>query len=284
MLWTSQSIDLYRFSKKNKKAYIVSTHGMVDPWVMDHKKKLFWNLFEKRFLNAASCIQALTKTEYLQLRELGITAPIAIIPNGIEHRPYPENYNPNRPLVFIGRIDPKKGLDVLLESYASIKDQVPELHIYGWGEANYVEKMKAFSIELGLNPKQVFKGAIHGEDKTKTLHSSSAFILPSHSEGLPMAVLEAWAHGVPVLMSSACNLPEGFEYNAAIQIEVNKEALAKAILRFYKKDLSTVEELRTNAKELILQKFDWVQIKEDLISLYKWCLKEEEIPPFIMLK
>ncbi len=112
------------------------------------------------------------------------------------------------------------------------------LVIAGWDDRGHEASLKQLCRELGLpfsditagaigesfpdernGASVVFAGPAFGASKRRLYEIADAFILPSHSEGLPMAVLEAWAAGLPVLMTEACNLPEGLEVAAAIRID-----------------------------------------------------------------
>src|SRR5947207_14227173 len=102
------------------------------------------------------------------------------------------------------------------------------LCIAGWDQVRYESKLKSMADAASV----VFLGSQFGAEKSECYRTCDAFILPSLSEGLPMTVLEAWAHAKPVLMTPECNLPEGFEANAAVRIGTTWEEIAAGRRQF----------------------------------------------------
>ena len=97
---------------------------------------------------------------------------------------------------------------------------------------------------------------------------ADAFILPSRSEGLPMAVLEAWSHGLPVLMTKECNLPEGFSAAAALPLPLEAEGMARTLTEFFSMSREQRRNLGVNGYDLVRKTFSWQQIGNRLIELY----------------
>lgn len=108
-----------------------------------------------------------------------------------------------------------------------------QLDIVGWGDCKFVASMKRFVMETGIGASVIFHGPAFDGDKARFYRNADGFILPSFSEGLPMAVLEAWSYGIPVLMTEQCNLPEGFAQDAAVRLELSEERLAPLLLDFF---------------------------------------------------
>ena len=169
---------------------------------------------------------------------------MAIIPNGVElpadnqtlSRPAFLNGDDRKLLLFLGRIHPKKGIVETLDAWSRVLRARPAtgrdwtLVIAGWDDGNHMEGVEAYAASLGLHGHVHFPGPLFGADKQAALMNASAFVLASYSEGLPMAVLEAWAHRTPVFMTAACNLPEGFNVGAAIQISTAPATMAQVFL------------------------------------------------------
>ena len=118
----------------------------------------------------------------------------------------------------------------------------------------------------------LFVGPQFNEDKVVCYQNCDAFILPSFSEGLPMVILEAWAHGKPVLMTPECNLPEGFAANAAIRIEPNVESIVQGLEQLLQSPSSDLCSLGANGRALVAEKFAWPKIAADMKSVYEWVL------------
>lgn len=123
-------------------------------------------------------------------------------------------------LHYLGRLHPKKGLLKLVGARASVpfsthKEWLPV--IAGWHQAGHETEVKCLARGLGVEMSVRFVGPQYGDDKEATLVRADAFVLPSFSEGLPVAVFEAWPWALPVLMTPQCNLPEGFAARPAVR-------------------------------------------------------------------
>lgn len=118
----------------------------------------------------------------------------------------------------------------------------------------------------------VFLGPQFGDAKAACYRNCDAFILPSFSEGLPMVVLEAWAHSKPVAMTPECNLPEGFSANAAIRIETTVESIARGLEHLLRLELSDRCSLGANGRALVARRFAWPKIAQEMNSVYDWAL------------
>jgi poly(glycerol-phosphate) alpha-glucosyltransferase len=153
------------------------------------------------------------------------------------------------------------------------------LAIAGWDQGGYESELKRLISASSV----VFLGARFGADKAECYRTCDAFILPSLSEGLPMTVLEAWAYGKPVLMTSECNLPEGFAAGAALQIGTSPEQIAtglKELIELSDQDRRTIGD---RGRTLASAKFSWVQIAEQMRAVYNWVLGGGATPPIVRL-
>lgn len=223
-------------------------------------------------------------------------------------------------LLYLGRIHPKKGLLNLLRAWANVarpqsSDFCPlpsgwTLAIAGWDQGEHEAELKRRATELGIawqdvrgqktedvgrrkevaaqssaisRPSSlVFLGPQFGVDKEACYRDCDAFILPSFSEGLPMVVLEAWAHGKPVVMTPECNLPEGFSANAAIRIETDVESIAAGLRALLAAPRSSLLALGQNGYRLAAGKFAWPTIAGEMKQMYEWVLGGGAKPPCVV--
>ena len=300
-LWMCPSLAVNRCGQQINKPYVISPHGMLDPWALAHsgwKKKLAGILYENRNLRAAACIHSLCGAETDAVRSYGLTNPVCQIPNGIDI-PSPGKVYPQPPwadtipegkkvLLYLGRIHPKKGLKNLLAAWSKVRaftvtsayDWV--LVIAGWDQGGHEAELKQQANEAGINDGVLFIGPQFNESKAACYFHANAFVLPSLSEGLPMVVLEAWAYGLPVIMTSQCNIPEGFAAGAAIQVETNPDDIARGLGRFF--EMSELErvEMGNNGLSLVIRRFTWDKVAFEMKSVYEWILGGG-VPPACVL-
>jgi len=283
-LWTAASQAAVRWTKHTGLPHVVSPHGMLDPWALERsawKKRLALWGFEGENLAGAACIHALNEQEAVSCRRIGLRNPITIISNGATvpslpskpvARPNAFADDPRRVLLFLGRLHPKKGLVELIDAWAHTMQIAPgirqdwRLVIAGWDDGSCLEQLQARVAERELQGEIVFAGPLFGQDKRAALWTADAFVLPSHSEGLPIAVLEALAHCLPVFMTSHCNLPECFDAGAAVRIETEPRAMAGVFAtHLARADLADFGE---RGRALIEQRFTWDQAADQMVELY----------------
>jgi glycosyltransferase involved in cell wall biosynthesis len=234
-IWMYPSQAGSAWAARSGKPYLISPHGMLDPWITGRgrwKKALARWGYERRAWRRAAAFHALTGREADDIRrESGRTDSLVIANAGPPAGTPPTELR--RPVIgYIGRIHPKKNIHALIDAWGLLDAEgaLPagaELRIAGWGEAQDIAALEA---RLETAPQGVkFLGPQYGEAKARLLEESRFLALPSHSEGLPVAILEAWAAGTPVLMSAECNLPIGFERGAAIDTGFEPGRIADAL-------------------------------------------------------
>lgn len=281
-LWMYPSLAQMKWAQSERRPYVISPHGMLDAWALRNsalKKKLAAALFERRHLEGAACLHALCDSEAESIRAYGLRNPICVIPNGIDlppaglstPAPWREQFSADKKvLLFLGRLHPKKGLKPLVEAWARVRHPEWQLVVVGWEQGGHRAELQTLARSLNIDPSITFLGALHGRAKSAAYANADAFILPSFSEGLPMTVLEAWAYARPVLMTDACNLPEGFDAGAAMRIDPNPEALAGQLRSFMARAPAEHADMGRRARELASTRFAWDRIASEMIEVYRW--------------
>lgn len=295
-IWMANSISLSNYRKYNKNVKtVIAPRGMLDSWAINNsslKKKIAGHLFEYANLRKASCIHALCESEYESFRAFGLKNPVAIIPNGTIIPTYKRSYisKKKRTLLFLGRIHSKKGISELIEAINLINQNSPsllenwEIQIGGWGDENYCNLLQEECRSKKLMNYVKFIGSKYNEEKENCLINADAFILPSYSEGLPMAVLEAWAYQLPVIITEFCNLPEGFTSNSAMQISTDSLTMSKQLMQILEMPQNQFCNIGINGYNLVKTKFSWDIIGKQTIELYKWLLYGDTTPDFVKLQ
>lgn len=291
-LWMYHSWAAKKFLKKHPNTkLIIEPHGMLDPWALKNsawKKKIVGLLFENWNLKRANCMHALCESEYESIRNYNIKIPTAIMPNGITLPQYYEKrrIGPNT-LLFISRIHPKKGLELLIDAIAKLNEESDSnlsewcIRIAGWDQNGHRKYLENKVKLLGLSNIITFIGPVFGDRKIEELVNADAFILPSYSEGLPMSILEAWSFKLPVIMTDFCNLPEGFSSSAALRIGLSADSIASNLrLLFSMSDLER-NALGKNGYQLVKEKFTWNVIANDTLRLYDFLMGQNSKPDFV---
>jgi poly(glycerol-phosphate) alpha-glucosyltransferase len=304
-LWQYSSVAALCWHSRTARPYMVSPHGMLDSWALAHskwKKRFCWAAYERRHLEAAACIRALCKGELAAIRKAGLATPVCLIPNGVdvpelgsveESEPelncFCDRLAGRKVLLYLGRIHPKKGLTNLVKAWAKIgRPEEWLLVIAGWDQGGHEAQLKVLADEHcgGWEFEQgnfngtsvVFAGPQYGAAKRHWLRRCQAAILPSYSEGLPMAVLEAWSFGKPVLATPWCNVPEGFTVGAAIKIGCSVEEVSDGLNVLFGVRESELAEMGARGRELVAGRFAWKNVTRDLRRVYQWMVGEGEKP------
>lgn len=309
-LWLDDQWASLHWHGKTGKPVVVSPHGMLDPWALRNsawKKKLVGRLFANESLAKASCIHALCDSEADSIRKHGLRNPIAVIPNGVD---LPEigvgkkKGRGRKHLLFLGRIHPKKGLVGLLSGWVEAQQASKavgewQLLISGWDDRGHLKELKQAADEVGLKWADIsekrglsslgepggdgflpgfedcpvlFLGPVFGRDKDCLMRNVDGFVLPSFSEGLPVAVLEAWSYALPVMMTAFCNIPEGFSAGAAMKVDPDAESIARGLGQWVAMEPSELVEMGSLGRALVEKKFTWEKIARDMKAIYEDCV------------
>jgi len=172
-----------------------------------------------------------------------------------------------------GHEDELKRLATELEiPWADVRGKAEKLktEIRKGESAQSQERETNFRISEFQHVSVLFVGPQFNEDKVACYRNCDAFILPSFSEGLPMVILEAWAHGKPVLMTPECNLPEGFAANAAIRIEPSTGSIAEGLEELFRLSSSDLSSLGSNGRKLVRERFTWDIVGSQLRNVSAW--------------
>lgn len=306
-LWMYPSIAVHRWHRRSGRPYLVTPNGMLEPWTLGNsgwKKRLAGLAYERRMLRGAACLQANTRKEAEDFRSYGLTNPICLIPNGVSlpslDRPQGTKNQEPKSLLYLGRLHPKKGLVTALRAWAQLPDRAGwRLVIAGWDQGGHEAELKRLCRELGIpfssspagklptkneergtkNEERIsFPGPAFGAEKDALFRAADAFLLPSHSEGLPMAVLEAWSYGLPVLMTPACNLPEGFAAGAALEIGNDPDSIAEGMRALTAMGEAERQAMGAAGRRLVEERFTWPKVAAQMAEVYEWMLGGGERP------
>ncbi len=292
-LWMYPGLAARECAVKNHCRLIVSPHGMLEPWALNNsswKKKLAGHFFEYKNLQTADCLHALCAPEAENIRRYGLKNPIAIIPNGVDMeesapstdaiiKKFPQ-IKDRRRILFLSRLHPKKGLENLLQAWKKMAPGFKDwqLLIAGSGDPAYEKDLKNFSADLISQNHVVFLGQVNGDDKKQILSAANVFILPSFSEGFSMAILEAAAAGLPVLLTPECNFPELARADAAIEMTTDPVEIEKGLRQILELSDDQRKAMGQRGRELIKKSYTWSAIAGQMCRVYDWLAGTAAMP------
>jgi len=273
------------YCEKFQTPYVIGPHGSLDPFIYKRhrfRKKIVEILFQDRVIRRASGVHFITEEEKTLAGRYTFGTPGFVVPLGLDIDEYsfdsakgtlisrfPE-LNGKKIILFLGRINFKKGLDILVNAFAAIAREQDGVHllIAGPDDNGYGKKVSEWLKMKNVDTKTTLTGMLQGEEKLEAFHISSVFALPSYSENFGIAVLEAMACGLPVIVSDKVNL--WHEVVAAKAGEVapcDADAFSRKIHDILN-DKELARRMGMNGITVVQNKFSWGEIATRLLSTY----------------
>lgn len=276
-LWRQASL-IARYWKKRypERKLIVQSAGMLEPWARERNawlKKLYFSYSESRLLDSCDAVHATSIVEARNLVMLGIPEEkIFVIQEGIFMPPESQLHQSRplglRKLLFLSRIHPKKGIELLLEALALLRPTQWVCQIVGMGEAVYVESLKAKIQALNLEAVVEFVGPLYGLQKERVFKEASAFILPTYSENFGIAVAEAMSWGLPVITTT--ETPWSVLGDPAMGWCVKPElnTISYALYQLFAKPSEELMVMGNRCREYVSHRFSWESIGYKMSEQY----------------
>jgi glycosyltransferase involved in cell wall biosynthesis len=267
--------------------YIVRPLGTLNRWGITRRhpwlKRISFALIERCVLAGAAFVHYTSDRERLEAEQLGAFGPHFVLPLGIDLDPFrssvsegsllrPDLQLPGRVVVlFLSRLDPKKGLDLLLPAFARVRRKYDKmvLVLAGEGPSQFVSTIRKQADYLGIGPEVLFVGFLHHDQKLAALRSADIFVLPSYSENFGIAVVEAMAAGLPVVITDQVGLCDDVSRaHAGLVVPCNVEALAQAI-QLLAGDPDLRRHMGENGQRLAYQRFSQEAMAKSLLAFYE---------------
>ncbi len=266
--------------KKNHIPFITMTHGAYNTIAMQKSfyiKKLYFHFFESKLLEAASFIHCIGKSEVDGINKIYANKKTVLIPYGFD-MPETKTFVPDDLSKFIigfcGRLDVfTKGLNELVDGFKLFLHHNSHAQLWLIGDSNEKAALQERVKLAGIENKVVFYGSKYGDEKLHLLQQCTVFASPSRNEGLPAAVLEAAALGLPCLVTEATNTGDAIrKYNAGIVLHsTDAMQIADGLNQLFNqmKDAQEKASIKQHAKDMILEYFNWNKTLTDLEVVYK---------------
>jgi len=285
-IWMPHCLAVRKLALKLRKPIVSSAHGMLERWELANKKlkkQIYSHLFERPSLSHSACLRALSRQEAEDYRNFGLQNPMAIIPNGIDplepvdssdllsHHP---ELRDKQVVLFLSRIHRKKGILNLISAWPDVlkRNRTAHLLIAGGDCANTEEVARQMVAHYALANCVTFCGTLNGKLKLSALSHATAFCLPSYSEGMSMAVLEALSVGLPVIITKACNVDGVAESGSGYVISNDPETLSETVSECLSLPSSTRAAMSDSARQLARTRYNWSIIGTAMRSVYQWLL------------
>ena len=288
-LWLPCNHASANAARRLKLPLVIQPRGMLEPWALSFrawKKLLAWRIYQQRDLKSASLLVATSLQEAESIRKVGIRQPIAVIPNGIVIPAWKRDVSSNDRIhtaLFLSRVHPIKGLMNLVAAWGRVRPEGWRMMIAGPDEGNHRADVEMAIQQAGLEKHFQFVGPVEGQAKEKLYRNADLFILPTYSENFGVVVAEALAYGVPVITTKGAPWEGLLAHKCGWWIDIGVEPLAEAIGKATTMSNEERQEMGRRGRDYVAQNFSWPKIAEQMLSVYKWVLKEETKPDCIML-
>ncbi len=294
-LWTPFELRAYRLAKARGAKIVVSPHGALEPWAFRSKrwKKLpAWYLYQKAMLQNADLLVASTQIEHDNFRNQGLTAPIAILPVGIdvgEHDAATSvavGQDREKVVLFLSRLSEKKGIPDLLQAWHDLTDRRGhQLHIHGYGTDAYRTFLESLVFSLDLSDSVQILGPLFDEEKWEKYRTSSIYVLPSYSENFGITVAEALLSGLPAITTKATPWSEIVSVGIGWIINNDVAQLRRALEQAMSLDAEQISQMRERAGAYARSRFLWAPIIQQYAETYDWLLDpRRDMPSWVMRK
>ena len=289
-LWSPILHKVSKWAHKNKIPVVWSPHGMITPWAMNNKKwkkLLGWWLCQRWDLAKAALLHATAESEVEDIRRMGLKNKVVVAPLGVRidgRVEHVERVDGKKVLLFVSRVQRKKGLENLVRAWAELPRDVREgwkVRIVGPDQENHTAELKSLCAELGVASDFEFVGPKYDDDLQHEYASADLFVLPTHSENFGSVVIEALAHGVPVITTKGTPWYEleGYTnsqlttHNSQLKcgwwIDIGVEPLVATLKEALVVSRQSLAEMGERGRKLVEEKYTWNAVVATLINAYE---------------
>lgn len=278
-----------RLCRRHGVPYLLRPHGTLDPYLWQRhrgRKRVVELLFQNRVIRRAAALHYTAKEEMTLAAPYAQGTPGVVVPNGLDlaeyaNLPPPGRFRARYPeisdrriVLFLGRLNFKKGLDLLVPGFAKALRAAPDLHLVIAGpDDGMLRQTEGWVAQHGVGARVTFPGMLKRDAKLAAFRDAALFTLPSYSENFGIAVVEAMACGVPVAISDKVNIwREIAAAGAGLVGPTTVDAVADQIVRLASDpDAARMGE---RGRRLVADRFDWDKIARDLESVYRSLARE----------
>lgn len=277
-LWQGIAHAARQASRRSGAPFTISVHGMLgavplsySPW----KKRIARLLFQDAAFSNAACLHATSPFEVEEIRAFGLRNPVIEVPNGVELLPMPETTGSagtkRHSVLSLGRIHPKKGLDVLIDAWAELEPAFPDWHLdlVGPDEGGHAAELSAQIEQLGLRRARI-SGPVYGAARDQLMAQSDIFALPTRSENFALTVGESLMLGVPVISSKGAPWQGLEREGCGLWVDLDARVFASALGDLMRRGPEERAAMGARGRAWMLRDFTWQAVAEQLVDGYRW--------------
>lgn len=283
-VWQYPTYAICDVAKQQGKPYLITPRGMLYPQDIVKSSTNFkrlslkWRLLND--LNKAACVQTTCEDEMNYARELGVTAPIAIIPNPVEIKDYraPKPHE-GFTLGYMGRLSRRKNVESLIYAFAEIglTSKDGRLVIIGGGDDDYERFLRSEVNRLKLDNVE-FKGFLNGKEKDEALSEIDVLAMPSEFENLGNVILEGLVRGIPCVATHGSPWKDLADNDCGWWVAYSQQAITEAVKTASRQPKERLAQMGDNGKALMARKYSVEAVARQMKELYEWVLGKAEKP------
>lgn len=288
-VWQYPTYAISEVAKSLNRPYIITPRGMLYPQDIRKSNKFFKLLSLKvrllNDLNKAACVQVTCMDEMRYCRELGVTSPIAVIPNPIEIKEYTEKKkNDIFRLGYLGRLSPRKNVESLIYAFDELSELTKnaELLIIGGGDEKYERFLKDEVKRLKLQNVR-FTGFLSGKEKDEAIASISVLAMPSEFENLGNVVLEGLIRKIPCIATKGSPWEELVTHKCGWWVDYSQQAITNAIKEAMLTKQDELNEMGERGRKLMIDNYSIKEVARNFKSLYEWICHGNNKPTFVFM-
>lgn len=271
--------------------YLVRPHGTLDPFMFRRHRARKWIyewLFEWRNLERAAALHFTSLEEQELTRPLGLSTPGVVVAPGVHVERYGQPVGTaaapwgetrgRRVILFLGRLNFKKGLDLLARAFTELARRRPDVHLVlaGPDDDDYGRAVRGWLAQGGVADRCTFTGMLEGTSKLAAFHHADVFALPSYSENFGVAVVEAMACGLPVVVSDRVNIWREIAHAGAGRVvPCDAAAVSRGLAAVL--DDPAPEAMGERGRRLVAERFTWPAAGARMLDAYREILDRREM-------
>jgi glycosyltransferase involved in cell wall biosynthesis len=284
--WTLINACAYLFARYFQKPYVVCPAGALLIYGRSKLLKRLYNfVIGKRIIRNASGYIAISTNEITHFESYGIAPEqITIIPNGIDEDGFAvtddvafrSKYGLNESpfILFVGRLNPIKGPDLLLEAFSRVSEEFCRYHlVFAGPDEGMLHELRLMAARFSIQDRVHFVGYLDGDDKVRAYRAAELVVVPSRQEAMSIVILEAGAAGKPVLLTDQCGFEEVAKVNGGCVVPASVPGLKRG-LQSMLADLERLKAMGKNLQQFVFERFAWATLVDAYLSLYREILKD----------